>query len=109
MFYVLANHKNLYQCDAQWNYFEAGHGKSACDGLGGTTKRMANDGCRPGNVMIQNAMDFYKWGIQSSMKEVEFLFVEKAECDRKQNDFEDLKIKAVKTHNEIARHNHGSK
>ncbi|WAR07281.1 LOW QUALITY PROTEIN: hypothetical protein MAR_017239 [Mya arenaria] len=28
---------------ARWNYFEVGHGKGPCDGLGGTVKRMADD------------------------------------------------------------------
>lgn len=96
IFHVLANHRKLYQCDAQWNYFEASHGKSACASLEGTTKRMADEACRQGHVMIQNAMDFYKWGQQSSMKEVDFLFVEKSKCDQKQTDFANLKIKLVK-------------
>lgn len=96
IFHVLANHRKLYKCDAQWNYFEAGHGKSACDGLGGTTKRLADEACRQGHVMIQNAFDFHKWGQQSSMKEVEFLFVEKSKCEQKQADFANLKVKAVR-------------
>ena len=25
-------------CKASWHYFESGHGKSTCDGVGGTTK-----------------------------------------------------------------------
>lgn len=49
-----------------------------------------------GHVMIQNAFEFYKWGQQSSMKEVEFLFVEKAKCEQKQIEFANLKVKAVK-------------
>ncbi|KAH3891290.1 hypothetical protein DPMN_015383 [Dreissena polymorpha] len=35
--------------------------KSACDGLGGTTKRMADEAIRQGNVTIQDAADFYAW------------------------------------------------
>ncbi|KAH3887033.1 hypothetical protein DPMN_011045 [Dreissena polymorpha] len=34
------------------------YGKSACDGLGGTTKRMADEAIRQGNVTIQDAADF---------------------------------------------------
>jgi hypothetical protein len=40
IFNVIGNHKENYGCIAQWNSFEAGHGRSACDGWGGTTKRM---------------------------------------------------------------------
>lgn len=31
---------------ARWNYFEVGHGKGPSDGLGGTTKRMADKAVR---------------------------------------------------------------
>lgn len=31
MFYTMAHHRKLYGCDAQMNFFEAGHGKSACE------------------------------------------------------------------------------
>lgn len=68
---------SLYECHAQWNYFEAGHGKIACDGLGGTTKRMADEAARQCNVLIQDAKDFYEWACTSTMKEVDFLFVDK--------------------------------
>ena len=96
MFYTLAKHKQLYGCDAQWNYFEAGHGKSACDGLGGTTKRKADESSRQGNTVIQNSEDFYAWAYQSSMKDVKFLYVDKKECEQKQAIFAYLGIKPVK-------------
>ncbi|WAR16583.1 hypothetical protein MAR_031177, partial [Mya arenaria] len=34
---TVANHKTTYNCAAIWNYFETGHGKGPCDGLGGTS------------------------------------------------------------------------
>ena len=36
IFYTIASHEEKYGIKAQWNYFEAGHGKGPCDGLGGT-------------------------------------------------------------------------
>jgi hypothetical protein len=42
-FFTVANHRELYGVGARWNYFEVGHGKGPCDGLGGTTKRMADE------------------------------------------------------------------
>lgn len=38
IFHVVAYHKEINDCKATWNYFEVGHGKGPCDGLGGTTK-----------------------------------------------------------------------
>jgi hypothetical protein len=45
-------------------HFESGHGKSPCDGVGGTTKRNADNAVKQGKVLIQDAADFYaptKW------------------------------------------------
>lgn len=36
MFDVLSRHKELFGVIARWNYFECGHGKGPCDGIGGT-------------------------------------------------------------------------
>ena len=40
---MIANHKQIFGIRAVWNYFEAGHEKGPCDGLGGTTERMADE------------------------------------------------------------------
>ena len=96
IFYVLSKHKELYGCDAQWNYYEAGHGKSACDGIGGLTKRMADEALRQGSAVIQDAQDFYRWALQSSIKEISFLFVSKEVCKQKQETFNSIEIKKVK-------------
>lgn len=34
IFDVVANYDTIFGCQAVWNYFEAGHGKGPCDGLG---------------------------------------------------------------------------
>ena len=36
IFDMMCNFENEYGCKATWHYFESGHGKSACDGVGGT-------------------------------------------------------------------------
>jgi len=33
-FYITSNHDELLGPKADWNYFESGHGKGACDGIG---------------------------------------------------------------------------
>ena len=35
MFYLIANHKDIFGVEGCWNNFEAGHGKGPCDGVGG--------------------------------------------------------------------------
>jgi hypothetical protein len=53
-------------CKASWHYFESGHGKSACDGVGGTTKRNADNAVKQEKAKIEDAMDSYAWAIQSA-------------------------------------------
>ena len=36
IFQLIANHEKLFGMKAIWNYFEAGHGKGSCDGIGGS-------------------------------------------------------------------------
>ena len=40
-FYNLCLHKADFEVEAEWQFFATSHGKSACDGLGGTVKRLA--------------------------------------------------------------------
>lgn len=37
----LCHHKNDFGIDAEWHFFATSHGKSSCDGIGGTVKRLA--------------------------------------------------------------------
>ena len=85
IFHAIANHKERYECEAVWNYFEAGHGKGPCDGLGGTVKRMADEAVRSGKNTIQDAEEFFKWTQTEScsMKSVKFMFVKSSMCEQK--------------------------
>lgn len=40
-FINLCLQKKDYQFKAQWSFFAASHGKTECDGIGGTVKRLA--------------------------------------------------------------------
>ena len=44
IFHVVANHQEIYEWGATWNYFEAGHG--------GTVKRMSDEAVRSGKALI---------------------------------------------------------
>ncbi len=39
-FINLCYHKYDYNLECEWNFFETSHGKSACDGIGDTVKRL---------------------------------------------------------------------
>jgi len=61
------NRMNMYLCTIiphllgfklWWNFSEAGHGKSAADGVGGTVKRLSDSRVLAGDE-IQNASQLY--------------------------------------------------
>ena len=35
IFNIIAHHRNMFGLDCSWQFFEAGHGKGPCDGVGG--------------------------------------------------------------------------
>ncbi|KAK6168588.1 hypothetical protein SNE40_019788 [Patella caerulea] len=80
IFCTVANHQAVYGTKACWNYFEMGHGKGPCDGLGGMTKRMADQAVRCGKVVIRDAHDVFQWSMNSNIKGVKFLFVSSDTC-----------------------------
>lgn len=56
---------------AAWNYLEAGHGKGPCDGLGSTTKRMADNDVKKHKYVIQDAFHFYSWTLaEASIQQI---------------------------------------
>ena len=87
-----------YNISATWNYWEAGHGKGPCDGLGGTVKRMADNAVKSGKVCIQDSDDFYAWTQSEfcTMNNVRFVFVETAKCQEKAKALSQLKLKPVR-------------
>ena len=48
---AVANHKEFFGIEARWKYFESGHGKGPCDGIGGSVKRMAEQAGKHGTPM----------------------------------------------------------
>ena len=60
------------------DYFESGHGKGPCDGVGGVVKRSADMALKKGHL-IKSAQDFYRWGVQQETSAVDYLLVEKEE------------------------------
>ena len=78
IFYLLTKHEELFQCGASWNYFEAGHGKGPCDGIGAVAKRMADSAVKQQKATIQDAREFFAWAKTTDLA-VSYLFVDKEE------------------------------
>ena len=76
---IINHHKALFGFPASWNYFETGHGKGPCDGVGGTSERMADQATKR-NIKIQSAADFYSWA-STTQTLVDYEFVSKDFCE----------------------------
>ena len=61
LFSVIAKHQELFGLSCTWAYFEAGHGKGPCDGVGAAAKREADNALK-GGINILNAEDFARVG-----------------------------------------------
>jgi hypothetical protein len=61
-------------CKATWHYFKSGHEKSACDGVGGITKRNADNAVKQEKGVIQDVMDCFSWATQSE-GEIEYQLI----------------------------------
>ncbi|XP_063953816.1 uncharacterized protein LOC135153700 [Lytechinus pictus] len=81
IFSTLCQHNDLFGVKASWDYFECGHGKSVCDGIGGTAKRQASDAVKQGKAVIQDATDFFAWA-SSHEKEITYVMYSKVDYDR---------------------------
>jgi len=65
IFQFVAYHEQEFGIKARWDYLESGHGKGPCDGLGGSVKRSADMAVKQAKCNIQDAADFFAWGLQS--------------------------------------------
>ena len=72
----MAHHKTSFNIKATWSYFESGHGKGPCDGVGGAVKRSADTAVQKGQL-IKDAKQFFEWGSeQESTSALSFLYVD---------------------------------
>lgn len=75
IFSVVFEHQIIFHCDAVWNYFEVGHGKGPCDGVGGSLKRNADRSVKLHKAVIQDAQDFFAWGMSQEKSEITFTYI----------------------------------
>ena len=80
VFQIISTHENEFGCKANWNYFEAGHGKGPCDGIGGTVKRLADDAVTQNKVVIEDPLDIFSWSQETQNEsKIKYLFVSSEE------------------------------
>ncbi|XP_013401704.1 uncharacterized protein LOC106167464 [Lingula anatina] len=96
IFDFILRHTERYGMPATWNYFESGHGKGPCDGVGGTVKRLADQAVNAQKANIQDAEDFYVWAQNSNLRSIKFFFVQKDACDREAEDLKKCTLLPVK-------------
>lgn len=79
-FLNIAMHETDFECPANWHFFATAHGKSICDGLGGTIKRLATKASlqRPFNNQIITPRQLYDWA-NNSIRNINVTFVPKEE------------------------------
>ena len=62
-FINLCNHQQDFNMDCEWNFFATSHGKSTCDGIGGTVKRLTAKASlqRPIDKQILTPLDMFNF------------------------------------------------
>ena len=88
----LCHHKEDFNIDAEWHFFATSHGKSACDGVGGTVKRLAAKASLQ-TTTIRNPTELYQWAVEN-LKGIKFLYCSAEEYDKTQDELKDRFAKA---------------
>lgn len=86
-FVNLCHHKNDFGINAEWHFFATAHGKSACDGLGGTVKRLAARASlhRPYSDQIMTPIQLFNWSEQN-IPNIQFFYCTNKDHEQ-ENDF----------------------
>lgn len=80
----LAKHFNRYQIEAEWHFYASCHGKSTCDGIGGTLKRLARRASLQGKH-ISNSLELYEWA-KNNLDNVSVIHCTQQEYEMKLNE-----------------------
>lgn len=74
-FLNITYHEEDFGIPAEWNFFATSHGKGACDGIGGTVKRLAARASlqRPYNDQITTPHELYMWS-KANLPKINFEF-----------------------------------
>ena len=77
IFGILGKHEELFGIKGTWHYFESGHGKGPCDGVGGALKRAADIETKKGGS-ITSARSFFQWA-KGRQSNITVVYVDSAE------------------------------
>lgn len=79
-FINLCHHEEDYGMTAEWHFFATSHGKNACDGVGGTIKRLATRASLQRTVegQILNAHDLFEFA-SKNIKGIQMFFTPSSE------------------------------
>ena len=81
-FVSLCHHLTDFSIDCMWNFFATSHGKSTCDGIGGTVKRLTARASlqRPISSQILSAKKMFEFR-QGSIHGINFIYTNSDETD----------------------------
>jgi len=81
-FVNLVHHYEDFQLEAEWHFFATSHGKSPCDGIGGTVKRLAARASLQAVTTnhILTPEQLFTWS-QTNIIGIKFFYISKAEID----------------------------
>lgn len=75
-FINLSHHELDFGIKSEWHFFATSHGKGACDGIGGTVKRLARRYClQHPQTIIKTAEELYNWA-DENIKNISFMYFE---------------------------------
>lgn len=95
-FYNISEYKQKYGIDVEWHCFATSHGKSPCDGIGGTLKRNARrESIRRTENHILSSQDLYNW---ASSNDSTMVFIHCTEQDH-----EETKEELIGKYNKVKR------
>lgn len=74
-FLNLCHHSADFSVKAEWNFFASSHGKNACDGVGGSVKRLAAQASlrMVYNDQIMTPRQLYDWA-KENIKNIDFIY-----------------------------------
>lgn len=91
----LTHHRQDFGLEAEWHFFPTSHGKGACDGLGGTLKRLAaRTSLQRINNPIQTPKELFEWAV-TALPNMSLKFVDKKEYVEEEKKLEARFKKAV--------------
>lgn len=82
-FVNLCHHTADFSIEAEWNFFASYHGKNACDGIGGTVKRLAAQASlrMVYNEQIMTPRQLYEWS-KDNIKNIDFIYSTEKEYEQ---------------------------